>query len=110
MSNDIRVRYGRLNNQTKNTLVTIRDGETIYFGIARCRLNADKMIKEKGKELASARAEAARNGHADFITRENTLALHKSNLFGRVEATDVVKLLAYFDNIEDIMLPDYLKK
>jgi len=109
MSPDIRVRYGKINNQAKNTLVTVRDGDVIYFGISRCRLNADKMNKVEGKKLATVRANVALHGSTNLTLQEGTLFVHKSNMFGKVHHSEIKKLLEYFDTIDSRLLPDYLK-
>ena|SRR5271157_5373344 len=112
MENNIRVRYGKVNDQAKNTLVTIRDGDMIYFGISRCRLGADKVNKEEGKKRATIRANVAAKNVAPVVQiyGDGTLYAHKSGMFGNVRATDILDLLSYFDNIDEIMLPNYLRK
>jgi hypothetical protein len=101
MEKKIRVRYGRVNNQPKNTLVTICDGETIYFGISRCRMNEDRVNKEEGKRLALFRAEIAASNVAGAWAKDGTLFVHKTGVFGNVKKDDVRKLLEYFDNIDE---------
>lgn len=103
----------------KNTLVTIRDGDTIFFGISRCNVTAgDKFSKAKGQMVAKARAEkamqefgaigAAVNSvrteqQADgFVTGDGQLSTHFSGLRGFISANAVVELLQYFREIDKI--------
>jgi hypothetical protein len=109
MENRLHVRYGRLGDLPKNTLVTLRDGDTIYFGIARCRLTMDMATKEEGKRWASYRALQAatdKNLLADKNIGEmdGTLLVHRDGLLGKVHVESVEKLLNYFDNIDEIQL------
>lgn len=99
---NFRVRYGRVGNQPKNTLVTVRQGDTVFFGIARCRLNADTAVKDEGKRLAAFRANIAASNVAGAWDKDGSLFVHKSGVFGQVAVTDIKKLLEYFDNIEEI--------
>jgi len=112
MENNIRVRYGKVNNQAKNTLVTIRNGDTIYFGISRCRLSADKVSKEEGKKKATIRATVAAQNVAPLALVDGTscLFVHKTGLFGNINFKDILVLLSYFEKIDNIMLPSYLRK
>ena len=109
MENRLHVRYSRFGSVPKNTLVTLRDGDTIYFGIARCRLTMDVAIKEEGKRWASYRALQAATGK-ELLHNENlgevsgTMLVHKDGLLGKVNVEEVEKLLNYFDNIEEIQI------
>lgn len=103
----------------KNTLVTIRDGDTIFFGISRCNVSAgDKFSKAKGQMVAKARAEKARqefgaigavvnaaraSQQADgFVAGSGHLSTHFSGLRGFIRADSVPELLQYFRNIDKI--------
>lgn len=99
-----RVRYGRVDNTRlpKNTLVTIRRDDMIYFGISRCRLDADRFTKEDGKRLAKQRADIAASGVAGAWTIDGSFYVHKSEVFGQVAVEDISKLLDYFQNIDEI--------
>lgn len=98
-----RVRYGRdKNNAPKNTLVTIRTGDTIYFGISRCLLSADRPNKTEGKRRAQMRADIAASGVAGAWTIDGSFYLHTSGLFGQVNFDDIPKLLSYFDNVDSV--------
>jgi hypothetical protein len=110
MEAKVRVRYGRVGNQPKNTMVTIRKDDTIYFGIARCRLNADVAVKEEGKRLAAFRANIAASGVAGAWTIDNSLFVHKTGVFGQVNIAEVKKLLEYFDNIDKVSARNLHKK
>ncbi len=118
MDNSIRIRYGRVKGQTenaertkegklkktspKNTMVTMRDGDIIYFGIARCRIEVDTMSKDEGKRIAKFRADLAASHVAGAWKTDGTLAVHRSGVFGQVHKDEVLKLLKYFDNIDQI--------
>jgi len=102
-----RVRYGRIGDTRvpKNTLVTVRKDDTVYFGIARCRVNADKFAKDKGVELAKLRANIAQQNPTGDCKVDGTLSIHRSGVFGQVDVTEIKKLLTYFDNIDTLSVP-----
>jgi hypothetical protein len=98
MENNIRIRYGRnKKGSPKNTLVTIRDGELLYFGISRCNVKVgDTFQKDAGKHIAYERALLS---SAECPVSDG-LCVHKSGLRGVVEKESVRKLIEYFENIE----------
>lgn len=114
--NDERVRYGRVGEKRipKNTLFTAKseDGETIYFGIARCNSKADDFKREVGTYVAGERQLKA---YQDFNERKNswdyyftgTIDLHKSGLRGKVDRKYVKVLLEYFKDIDQHLLKRY---
>lgn len=104
MERRMHVRYGRVDNVPKNTLVTLRDGETLFFGIARCRLGADTAMKEEGKRWASFRALRSATGNDTAEEVDGTMQVHPKGMSGSVHITEVKKLLDYFDNIDEIQL------
>jgi hypothetical protein len=111
MERSMQVRYSRVKNQPKNTLVTKRDGETIFFGIARCRLKADHATKEEGRKLAEFRANiAVEASGAGQFNRDGTFVVHSTGMFGCVGVADILKLLKYFDNLERIKAREEGKK
>ncbi len=99
-----RVRYGRVadTHLPKNTLVTIRKDDTVYFGISRCRLSADRFTKEEGKRRAKQRADIAASNVAGAWTIDGSFYVHKSGVFGQVAADDIIKLLTYFRNVDEL--------
>ena len=119
---DLRVRYSWLEEEgvefsgcyepgerhPKNTLVTARDNDVIFFGIARCHVPLDTMSKEKGKALALNRLNSA--FEASSLERPNmwvvdgSFRIHRGGLFGQVGVEEIKKLLQYFDNLDEIML------
>lgn len=105
MSEDKRIRYSRLNDRfPKNTLVTFRNDDLVYFGISRCNSKRDHFSKEFGKQLAEQRALLA---SAEVSMGENEtggMEIHKSGLRGVTKVEDIKRLLTYFQNIDDIML------
>lgn len=112
MNNGVeRVRYGRVSTTTdrrvpKNTLLTIRNGDLIHFGIARCHSELDRFRKDIGRLIASNRANLAVN-EANVTTED--FVLHSSGLRGTVKVESVRALLQYFRNIDTSMLPEYLR-
>ena len=107
MTSEIRVRYGRLNNRMpKNTLVTIKDGDKIYFGIARCHSKMDKFRKDIGIKTATIRAESAyraSNGKT-YSDGVGEISLNKSGLLGVATMNSIKTLLNYFQNIDKFSL------
>ena len=101
---DDRVRYGRLNKNKapKNTLFTYsRDNETIYFGIARYNVKADRFIKRIGKYIAEERAMKAEwdDNHGEYSSC-GAILLHNSGLRGKVKKSNVKDLLDYFKTVD----------
>ena len=120
---DLRVRYSWLgerteyngcyepgNRQPKNTLVTVRSNDTIYFGIARCHIPLDSMSKEKGKALAVCRLNSAIEtrdlSRPKAWVIDGSLKIHRSGMFGQIDVAEIKKLLQYFDNLDEIMLKE----
>jgi len=83
----------------KNTLVTIRENDQIYFGISRVNQKHDVFSKEFGKTIAQGRAEKAKDDFS-FSVPLNGMFLDETGLKGSCEVQDVKKLLEYFDNID----------
>ena len=90
----------------KNTLFTIRDGDNVFFGIARCnRFVGDTFRKSQGQMIAKARAIRAK---IDFDTMPAELGMppfltHANGLRGFCDKANIVELLQYFESIDDIM-------
>jgi len=103
-----RVRYGRLDNRKpKNTLVTVRDNDTVYFGIARCNVQLDTFHKNIGTYIAEQRARLARDDTQ--VYRYNTLdgtsvKLHESGLRGSVPVSEVKEVVRYFRDVDQYCL------
>lgn len=117
-----RVRYSRVkvgidNRVPKNTLLTIRDGDLVHFGIARCNTKFDRFNKNIGKLIAKNRARVAAGeaGVGGMPGRQlkasdiEDFILHHSGLRGTVKVSSIKALLEYFKNIDRTMLPDYMK-
>lgn len=94
MTGNVRIRYSKVeeSGNRKNTLVTIREGDTIYFGIAMCNLKKDVFTKDMGIKIATGRAEAAKGESAN------------SELRGAVNFNNIKDLLEYFDSIDEKVL------
>jgi len=89
----------------KNTLVTIREGDLIYFGIARCHNQLDVFRKTLGTKIATRRCNLAVAEFND-ITTEN-FTMHSSGLRGVVKADSIPVLLQYFADIDRAGLLTY---
>lgn len=108
MSRETRVRYGRVadTNAPKNTLVTLRQGDTVYFGIARCNTVAgDAFKRARGTLIAANRARTAASEvpGTRYVAGNGITNLHQSCLRGSVPVSDVKKLLEYFRNVDSFM-------
>lgn len=100
------VRYGRVDDHTpKNTLVTVRDGDTVYFGISRCNTDAgDTFKKATGKMIAGRRAAlAASEGDRYGYLVGTNVQVHDSGLRGRVPRDNIVELLRTFSDIDNLL-------
>lgn len=100
-----KVRFGRIEDtrEPKNTLVTVRKDDQIYFGISRCRITHDKFNKEEGLKLARLRANVAiADPKGKWTIDDKDFRLHSSGLFGSVNINAVGELLDYFNNIDVI--------
>ena len=87
-----------------NTLVTIKEGDLIFFGISRCNKTAgDTFLKSKGSMVAKARAIRAK-----IEGREATgeFTLYANGLRGSCSQANIRSLLEYFDNVDTIMYND----
>jgi hypothetical protein len=104
----VKVRYGysgsNENSVRKNTLVTIRDGDILFFGISRCNLNTDCPNKNDGRFLATVRAQVALDDQWNAHEIDGTFEVHKSGLLGCVDIDDRDKLIRYFNNIDAIQI------
>ncbi len=104
---DVRVRYSRLEKRVpKNTLATIRDGDTVYFGIARCNRKMDVFRREVGTYIALARAELAQEGPCNGLctTDGDDLRIHTSRMRGRTTVDNIRELIKYFNDIDAVCL------
>lgn len=122
--NATRVRYGRTDVERvvratkstpshtvteripKNTLTTVRNGNMVYFGIARCNSGLDRFSKNIGKLIASNRAEIAA---VEGGIRSTDLEIHKSGLRGSVGLDKIKTLLQYFRAVDVTMQPEHLR-
>lgn len=99
-----KVRFGKTKaGHRKNTLVTVRVNDDIYFGISRCRIsgsNTDKFDKDEGLKLARLRASNAIDNSKCEFDADKGLSLHRSGMFGRVDISSVKSLINYFKTIK----------
>ena len=96
-----RVRYSRFDDGRKNTLVTVRNGDQIFFGVARCNLTAgDTMRKSQGRMIASARALKAKTESDLSGFFQDGMFVHSSGLRGFCRVDEIKTLLQYFDNVD----------
>jgi len=99
-----RVRYSRLEKRRpKNTLFTMREGDMVYFGIARCNVSADVFHKAIGTYIAEQRAGLAKDETGMYNTTNN-LRLHDSGLRGYTTVDNVKDVVKYFRNIDQYFL------
>lgn len=90
----------KVSTQFKNTLLTLAVGDTVYFGIARCNLDAgDKFSKKEGRSrallrLLHAREKARKTG--DLSSCLN----HINLMWGWCFKADLKMLLGHFFNID----------
>lgn len=104
----IRVRYSRLsetNRTPKNTLVTVKDGDTVYFGIARCNRDKDTFNKKVGGYIAAQRAELVKEDTvANYDLLGGNVKLHKSGLRGCVDYKNIKAVINYFKMVDEYCL------
>lgn len=100
-----RIRYSRLENRSpKNTLVTLRDGDDVYFGIARCNVKLDTFNKSVGKYIAAQRAALVTEDDTTRYHSSNGLVLHESGLRGYTSVSNITKLLDHFNDVDEYCL------
>lgn len=103
----VRVRYSRLEKRVpKNTLVTVKDGDTLYFGIARCNRKLDVFHRKVGSYIAEQRALLARDDTQEYRydRLDNGLELHESGLRGSVSLSNVRQLINHFEGVDQYVL------
>ena len=101
----VRIRYSRLEGRKpKNTLVTIRDCDTVYFGIARCNIQLDTFYRKVGTHIAEQRALLAREDEQDRYTSNDGMVLHQSGLRGSVPVNKVSSMIEHFRSIDEYCL------
>lgn len=107
-----RIRYGfqqkeivsqkgahRYQRRTKNALVTIQQGNHVYFGIARCKLSTDIFKKKLGRELALIRAQDSFNYYAT-AAETSMFCLNKDGTAGYCSVRYVKTLLKHFESLD----------
>ncbi len=92
------------NLMPKDTLITIQDGDYIYFGLARCNLKKDHFIKKEGRKYAFENLcdalEDASLSNLDFCIKEvREEGFYK--LYGVVNKNNIRMLLRFFDDLAD---------
>lgn len=101
-----RFRHGRnRRGELCGTLVTVREGDTIYFGIAKCNLKCDSFSKADGRERAIDKAYIAYDNRDKFrnpIVKDG-LTLHKSGLLGKCNVDNIPALLDYFRDASNFL-------
>ena len=110
MENDC-TRYGRTTNgHKKNTLITREVNKIVYFGISRCDIEADNFSKGKGVELATQRCNEMQRNQEISLVMFKEVWMHKSGLFGAIKPVGIPALIKYFDNIDEIMKPEWVPR
>ena len=98
------IRYSKPKDNIKNTLVTNRIGNFIFFGISRCNKDkGDAFNKQRGVMIAEQRALLAEEDTELEQIPETNIQVQHSWLRGKVHRDNVVQLLAVFDNIDGIL-------
>lgn len=102
-----RVRYSRQADRSpRNTLVTTQEGDTIYFGIARCNTREDRFSRKVGQRIADNRVGLAQDDSSSVRDRlaGTELVIDSSGLYGSVPASNVRELVRYFRDIDTLSL------
>jgi hypothetical protein len=104
---DVRIRHSR--GRKRATLVTIREGAHVCFGIARCNsAKGDRFDRATGRFIAQARAEKELDALKEWEALRSVgtivslipgLTIHTSGLRGRCTLESIHQLLDYFRNI-----------
>ena len=101
------VRFGKQKNNRKDTMVTFRKDDLIFFGVARCNVKVgDKFDRELGKKIALSRAEKAlvmhQAGKASFTSQEVKLSQVSDFVgYGCIPVVEIKELLQYFHKFCD---------
>ncbi len=103
------VRYGKLNNDRKDTLFTFRSEDKIFFGIARCNVKVgDAFDKELGRKIAQNRALKAQEVFTtEKVNLENSdiANLKEFVSYGAIPVTEIKSLLSYFRSLQNTFKP-----
>jgi hypothetical protein len=106
----VRVRYSRLGKEDrtpKNTLVTVKNGDTVFFGISRCNRKLDTFHKNIGTYIAHQRAQLAhddssQNDYKTYVPESNAdFQLHRSGLRGSVSLENVKEVVKFFRIVDE---------
>jgi len=107
MSDNLRVRYSRESRKDrtpKNTLVTLRRDETVYFGIARCNRIAGDTFKRQGPSggstIAQVRLQLALEDNPASLVNRGNVWIHPKGLRGQVNVANVKELIEFFNNVD----------
>jgi len=85
----------------KNTLVTVQDGEYVFFGIARCNWSAkstDVFNRKEGREIALDRALKARSVN---VATNSSFCLNGDGTYGYCRVKLVKTLLKHFESLDN---------
>ncbi len=114
---NLRIRYGRpvcencnpksrceqCKSRPKSTLLTMREGDDIFFGISKCN-PVDHWSSKEGKRRAQRRLDLAMSDKPkSFTVQKGGFTVHSSGLFGRCSVSQVTTLLQYFDSITEFL-------
>lgn len=99
-------KYGYKNGEKKNTLFAFHVGNTLVFGISRCR-RGDTFSKKEGRYAAINRAEKMLrdlllecNCVDNIHVPEGTWQLHEDGLRGYCHVEDYERIRSYLSNID----------
>ena len=120
--NDTRIRYGAREpghtfvdkrksvfhrGTAKNTLATIRVGDIIFFGIARCNKGLDIFKKSVGMDIAIGRAKKAKEEGVSVVPDDSIVFMNEAkDLRGYCSVNNIVSLLVFFQGLDSAKVGD----
>lgn len=97
------VRYSKIDNgQKKNVLFTFRKNDSVFFGVARCRLQVDKFDKELGLTIAKGRALKA----LELLEKQGSFLLKDQDqieFVGSIREAEPTKGFVKLENIKSLI-------
>lgn len=100
-----RVRFGRFdkpnrrNGQRRSVLVTVQEGNEIFFGIAKCHSKLDRWDKETGLRLARLRVQVAQQASTKLHESGEGVFTDKAGILGRCDVSNVKDVIGHFREI-----------
>ena len=99
---NVRIRYSA---DHKNTLVTIKEGDSVFWGMSRSNAPSGEVFKKStGRFIAYGRALKARHQDKSVAEqKEFSFFLHESGLRGYCDSSTLNLLFDHFDNIAQFL-------